>query len=88
MRKNALRVLVSYKHKTRAPLRTLAEMAEEFGISVFALGQLLAKHDGPKAALDNRSSRNRTSWYNPDEMRKWWAGRLDTVNKVNDNINS
>lgn len=57
----------------RKPLRTLKEMAEEFGVVPQFLANRLRCHNGPKAELDNRNCGCRAHWYEPDEMRRWWA---------------
>lgn len=62
--------------KNHPPLRTLVELAEEFCIPWRQLsGYLIADPDAPKPVLNNRSARKRATWFNPQEMRKWWAKR-------------
>lgn len=60
----------------RPPLRTLKEMAEEFGVPCAELASLLRHRDGPDARMDTtRSASNgKAHWYEPGEMRKWWKG--------------
>jgi hypothetical protein len=61
--------------KPREPLRTLAELADEFGITASALGKLLADSGAPKPVIDNRrnGSANKAKWYVPTEVRAWLA---------------
>jgi len=58
----------------REPLRTLKEMADEFGLSPQALRMFMHHHDGPDMALDSRGCSVRGTWYSPTEMRRWWRG--------------
>jgi predicted DNA-binding transcriptional regulator AlpA len=55
---------------TRKPLRTVAELADEFGISKMSLVNFMRNSDSsPKPRpLKNRSA----VWYDADEVRKWW----------------
>lgn len=58
----------------REPLRTLDEMAEEFGIKKEVLKQLIAFRHGPPSELTSNGGRlrpNRT-YYVPSRLRKWW----------------
>ena len=60
----------------REPLRTLSEMADEFGVKAASLRTLIRYHKGPEPALCSRYKGGTTavSWYLPSEMRKWWKG--------------
>lgn len=53
------------------PLRMLGEMAEEFGVSVLSLGQLLSRRNGPVPVHGSKTISQKT-YYKPSEMRKWW----------------
>lgn len=56
------------------PLRALRELADEFGVSVPKLSSELAKHPGPKPQIVHRHGGScSNSWYDPAEMRTWWA---------------
>lgn len=58
----------------REPLRTLEEMADEFGIKTAALRAFLGRRDGPSPVMKTQCKRTVTrNWYSPSEMRKWWA---------------
>jgi len=60
------------------PLRTVAELAAEFGTTPQALGRLLAADESaPKCLRDNSqtSARARHKWYDPVAVRAWWAKR-------------
>jgi hypothetical protein len=56
----------------RPPLRTFAELAEEFGVTMAQLRGAF-KASGPKPKLFNR--RTQQHWYEPNEVRRWWAAR-------------
>lgn len=58
----------------REPLRTLDEMADEFGVTKNQLGALIAHRNGPEPELNhtNKRTQNR-NWYSPSKMRKWWS---------------
>ena len=55
------------------PLRSTRELADEFGVSLPKLASELAKNPGPKPKLVNRHGGRSDSWYDPAEMRAWWA---------------
>ena len=61
------------KNGALPPLRTLKEMANEFGVSPATLRGLIAKRNGPDAVLKvNGSATVRNTWFEPKELRKWW----------------
>lgn len=64
----------------RKPLRLFKEMAEEFGVSSGLLKITILKNNGPKPVLNhtNASPGNKNTWYDPIEMRKWWASLKET----------
>jgi hypothetical protein len=55
------------------PLRSFRELAEDFGVSMGKLATELAKNPGPKPKLVHRRHGRSDSWYDPSEMRAWWA---------------
>ena len=65
------------KHGPRKPLRTLKELADEFGISAKSLQAVLARKKGaPKPIFSTGGGSGSTpqnTWYDPDEVRKWFA---------------
>jgi hypothetical protein len=65
----------------RKPLRTFAEMAEEFGLSTQQLAGMArhAKGDFPKARFTNHGISYDRSWYDPNEMRAWWKLHKSSV---------
>ena len=73
----AMRRLAGVK---RSPLRTIKELADEFGVSSRSLAKrMYADPDGPRRIFRHHSgggsSDYRTksvSWYNPVEVRRWW----------------
>ena len=64
----------------RKPLRSLRELADEFGISVPALSATM-RHDpnGPKARYFMGGGKRNTqnTWFDPDDVRKWWKERKE-----------
>lgn len=58
----------------RKPLRTIKEMAAEFGVSRSTLSAYIGHHNGPAAMYIAGSSHHRTknTWYDPDVLRAWW----------------
>ena len=60
------------KKYSRPPLRNAKELAEEFQISVKRLSGILGGYDGPKAKLKLRNATQGNSWFDGDEVRKWW----------------
>ena len=58
----------------RKPLRSLKELAEEFGLKPMALkGHMEMDIEGPRPKYctgGNATPRN--AWYDPDQVRKWW----------------
>lgn len=55
------------------PLRSFRELAEEFGVGMQKLASEMAKHSGPKAKIVHHHGGHENSWYDPAEMRAWWA---------------
>lgn len=68
------------KDGPREPLRTVTELAEEFGISKQALGMALAKPGAPSPVLDYRRKNVvlRAKWFRPSEVRAWWKERQNS----------
>ena len=59
----------------RPPLRSLAEMAAELGISTHKLSaELHADPAAPRKRLQHHGAVCGT-WYEPRELRAWWAQR-------------
>lgn len=61
----------------RKPLRTLQELADEFGISAMSLGNRL-RHDkdGPKPRFNSKNSLGPLqTWYDPQQVREWYKQR-------------
>jgi hypothetical protein len=75
-----MRDVYSFKRGTGIPLRSSAEIAEMLGITLHQFSAILG-HDknAPKPKLNNRDhsqwSGSKVCWYDPKEMRKWWAQR-------------
>ena len=67
------------KQGPRKPLRTLRELADEFDVPYKSLqGALCRSKDAPSpvfATGGQKSSTPSNTWYDPDEVRKWWANR-------------
>lgn len=62
----------------RKPLRSLKELAEEFGVTPNSL-KMKMQHDPeapkPKYATGGSSTTRRNTWFDPEEVRKWWKAR-------------
>jgi hypothetical protein len=68
----------------RKPLRTLKEMAVEFGVTKQTLVGYISHHDGPRPVFATgyfANSNSKRRWYDPDKMREWWAGIQATVER-------
>lgn len=61
----------------REPLKTVSELAEEFGITKQLLGHALAEPGAPLPVVDGKAARHalRAKWFKPSEVRAWWKGR-------------
>ena len=61
----------------RKPLRSLRELAEEFGVQHKTLQAKLARcKDAPRPIYSTghwKTSSQRNTWYDPQEVRAWWA---------------
>lgn len=61
----------------RKPLRSLRELAEEFGVPHKTLQAKLARcKDAPKPLYStgyHKTTSQRNTWYDPQEVRAWWA---------------
>jgi hypothetical protein len=64
----------------RKPLRSLKELAEEFGVKPQSL-KMKMQHDpeGPKAryATGGNGTTPRNTWFEPEEVRRWWKQRSE-----------
>lgn len=60
------------KQPNRKPLRNTKELAEEFGVSVQTLLNLLRLRSGPERIMLSKGAAGDVSWYDPDAVRKWW----------------
>ena len=64
---------------SRVPLKTTTEMADELGVSPNWLGRYIkADQMAPKPKIDCRSGTVKNWWYDPREVRAWWAARKAT----------
>lgn len=82
---------VSKKDRTgRVPLRTITELAEEFGVTSRTLAGLLANSDTSPSQVFKTGTGVRTSrrniWYNPAEVRAWWKQFLIDRPDVRDRL--
>lgn len=63
----------------RPPMRTLVEMAEEFGVTPSALTHAVhADPAGPRPSLRHhrhQAGSISNTWYDPGPLRRWWAAR-------------
>lgn len=68
------------------PLRTLSEMADEFGVTPRSLTVTMRHYPGapePMQQLKSTATRTGKTWYDPDAMRKWWAAVKDQRSQKN-----
>lgn len=68
MNKSRIRII---ERGHRKPLRTINEMAEEFGVSVHVLASRIKNRNGPPSLKSGTT--NRAVWYEPNALRKWWV---------------
>ena len=65
-----------FKRKNRKPnrpLRTIKEMADEFGVTYQSLASWIYYKNGPSPRYKTGSPRlTHNTWYDPVELRKWW----------------
>lgn len=62
----------------RKPLRTSAEMAEEFGIPHRSLVSAMnVDPAGPRPEAGVRTAATGAHWYRPELVRSWWSKRQD-----------
>lgn len=65
----------------RKPLRSLRELAEEFGVAHKTLQAKLGRcKDAPRPIYSTGSSKTispQNTWYDPDEVRAWWLARKE-----------
>jgi hypothetical protein len=55
------------------PLRTVTELAKEFGVTRHSLsGYLGNRKPAPKPVFRHRYN----TWYDPEEVRKWWKNLI------------
>jgi len=60
----------------RKPLRSVKELAAEFGVSRQKLAGALSAADAPAVELKHGGNgRPCNSWYDPDLVRAWWKTR-------------
>lgn len=66
-----------YHGKNLPPLRTVTELAQEFGLTLRQLALLLGQDkDAPKPVFRHGCAAGaRNTWYKPSEMRAWWRRR-------------
>lgn len=68
----------------RPPLRTIGEMAEEFGLPKQTLAKAIAADPAaPRRELRHVSSGDGLSadWYEPRALRRWWKARQEATSK-------
>jgi len=67
----------------RRPRRTFTEMAEEFGLTHAQLKSEMrfSLVPVPKPELIHHSNTGRNTWFDPDEMRRWWKAHNEAKAK-------
>lgn len=67
----------------RKPLRSLRELADEFGVTHKTLQAKLSRcKDAPRPIFstgDNKTASQRNTWYDPQEVRAWWKARKEVA---------
>ena len=60
--------------KALPPLRTITEMAEEFGLTSHQLAGLMCRSElnPPQPRIKSHGRRVTNTYYNPAEVRAWW----------------
>ena len=64
-----------FSGKSRPPLRTVKEMAKEFGVSVRQLAAFLGHSSTAPKPVFRQNGRANLTWYVHAEMRAWWKAR-------------
>lgn len=76
MRFHTIRDKVAVRGIKREPLKTISELAEEFGLTVKQLEGYMQHHFQPKAEFDKSicfgKYQPQRSYYKPSVMRAWW----------------
>lgn len=74
--KDELRRKGTYTHGCGLPpVRKLTELADEFGVTVRHLCGKLSQSENapaPRLCLTNKKTGCNSSWYEPNEFRRWW----------------
>lgn len=66
----------------KQPLRTVKELADEFGVDYMVLSRALVAHSAPKRiARHSSSSIPQRTYYDANAVRAWWAARKDKETK-------
>ena len=68
------------------PLRTLSEMADEFGVTPRSLTVTMGYYPGapePMQQLKSTATRTGNTWYDPAAMRKWWKSVQEARSQKN-----
>lgn len=75
------RVLIK---KTRSgPLRTVHELAQELGVTAVSLTwHMYADPTGPRPNIQTKSSAGRRTYYDPREVRTWFAANGSDIKRV------
>lgn len=56
----------------RPPMRTLAELAEEFGVDIKRLRHCVTMRNAPAPLVHKSGTAANTRYYVHADMRKWW----------------
>jgi hypothetical protein len=58
----------------RSPMRTFAELCEEFGLTLGQLRKALSDPDAPKGVRHGaHRAGTETTWYDAAAARRWWS---------------
>lgn len=68
--------VADYRNRTATgknkPLRTLQEMADEFGVTLNQLSSRIQHKEGPPPEIKHKGATGKKSYYDPDILRRWW----------------
>ena len=72
---NADDVRRHYHGPVRPPLKTIAELATEFGLTSRQLAAYIGHSldaPSPELKIGSTKNKNKNTWYKPAEVRSWW----------------
>ena len=58
----------------KKPTKSFKELCDEFEVKPRTLSNYLRREGAPKPLIKHHTQSSCNSYYDPDEMRKWWKG--------------